>query len=113
MDLMNQAEKEGTPFTRALLLHFPEDATARRQDSEFMLGENILVAPVFKKGSETRAVYLPGPAEWTHLWTGEVFEVSEHGLHLSEVETPIGEPAVYVRNTEAWDMLEILSHYIP
>ena len=51
MDLMQKAEQEGTPFTRPLLLHFPEDATARKQDSEFMLGENLLVAPVFKKGA--------------------------------------------------------------
>jgi len=113
MDLMKDAEKQGTPFTRPLLLHFPEDATARRQNSEFMLGENILAAPIFEKGADSRSVYLPGPAEWTHLWTGDVYTVGEHGMHLNNFSTPIGEPAVFARNTEAYDMLQILSDIIP
>jgi alpha-glucosidase (family GH31 glycosyl hydrolase) len=41
-----------------------------------MLGENILVAPVFEEGAVSRDVYLPGPAEWKHLWTGEVYLVN-------------------------------------
>lgn len=38
-----------------------------------MLGENVLMAPVFADGQTSRDVVLPGPAEWTHMWTGEVY----------------------------------------
>ena len=47
MQLMQEANQKGTPFTRAMLLHFPHDARARIEHSQFMLGENILMAPIF------------------------------------------------------------------
>lgn len=50
-----------------------------------MLGENILVAPVFSAGiSDTRDVYLPGPATWTYLWHNKVYEVGMNGLLLKD-----------------------------
>ena len=68
--LMNEAEQDGTPFTRPLMLHFPNDPVARKEFSEFMLGECILMAPTFSETDTTRNVYLPGPATWTNVWTG-------------------------------------------
>lgn len=111
MDLMREAEKMGSPFTRSLMLHFPEDARARRSNSEFMLGENILVAPCVVAGDVARDVYLPGPAEWTHLWSGLTYSVDEHGLSLENFATPIGEPAVFTRDTESVRMSEVLKEY--
>ena len=95
-DLMVESSENGTPFTRSLMLHFPHDARARRENSEFMLGENILCAPIFKKKATKRDVYLPGPAKWTHLWSGTVYEVTESGMSLSDFDAPIGEPIVFV-----------------
>ena len=113
MDLMNESYEKGTPFTRALMLHFPNDKTAREQNSEFLLGENILCAPIFKKKATSRKVYLPGPAKWTHLWSGKVYDVSEEGMSIRKFEAPIGEPIVFVRDTDAYKMTEILTDYIP
>ena len=104
MDLMKQASRDGTPFTRPLLLHYPNDATARRQNSEFLLGENVLMAPIFKEGATSREVYLPGPAQWTHLWSGDVFNVDERGQTLVDFAAPIGEPAVFIRDTDSVKM---------
>lgn len=111
MDLMREAEKEGSPFTRSLMLHFPDDARARRENSEFMLGENILVAPVFLKGASARDVYLPGPAEWTHVWSGKTYSVGAKGLSMLDFPAPIGEPAVFTRDTEKVKMSNILREY--
>lgn len=111
MDLMRDAEENGTPFTRPLMLHFPNDHRARHESSQFMLGENILVAPVFNTGKDTRSVYLPGPAEWKHLWTGEVYSVGEEGHWIEKMATPIGEPAVFTQDTESVKMSEILKDY--
>lgn len=82
LDLMREAEEKGSPFTRSLMLHFPNDARARGENSEFMLGENILMAPTFLKGATERDVYLPGPAEWTHLWNGKTYSVTAKGLSM-------------------------------
>jgi alpha-glucosidase (family GH31 glycosyl hydrolase) len=74
---------KGTPVTRPLLLHFWDDERARNNDSEFMLGENILVAPYLEEGgAEMRDVYLPGPATWIYLWQGTVYEAPASGSLL-------------------------------
>ena len=112
MSLMEEASRLGSPFTRPLMLHFPDDAVARKENSEFMLGENILVAPVFEEGAKTRDVYLPGPAVWTHLWSNEKYTVESKGVDLMDFDTPIGQPAVFIRDTEQVKMTEILADYI-
>jgi len=76
-----------------------------------MLGENIMMAPIFKAGAVSRDVYLPGPAEWKQLWTGEVFSVGEHGLALEDFSCPMGAPCVFTRDTQEWNMSEILAGY--
>lgn len=111
LSLMNESQRLGTPFTRALMLHFPNDKRARAQNSEFMLGENILMAPIFKKDATSRDIYLPGPATWTHLWTGEVYEVDENGMSLQDFEAQIGEPAVFTQDTADVKMSYILRDY--
>lgn len=50
MQLMKEASVMGRPFTRHPMLHFAEDAKVRALLDEFMLGENILVAPAFAAG---------------------------------------------------------------
>ena len=54
MKLMKESYEEGRPFTRALMLHFPEDATVRAVIDEFLLGENILMAPIFGSNQTKR-----------------------------------------------------------
>lgn len=94
-------------------MSFPDDKHARKINSEFTLGENILVAPIVVEGDVSRDVYLPGPAEWKHLWTGDVYSVGEHGLKLSDFSAPIGQPAVFTRDTEAVKMSAILADIYP
>lgn len=45
--LMKAAQEKGTPVIRPLLLHWPNLLEAIKEDSQFMLGENILMAPIF------------------------------------------------------------------
>lgn len=65
-----------------------------------MLGENILCAPIFKEGATSRDIYLPGPAKWTHLWEGDVFDVDSDGMIIENFGVPLGQPAVFVRDTD-------------
>lgn len=57
------AHDQGLPIMRALFLEYPNDAETFRIDDQFMFGESMMVAPVVKKGSTKRAVYLP-QGEW-------------------------------------------------
>ena len=62
----------GRPMMRAMALNFPEDAACRWLDRQYMLGDSLLVAPVFSETGEVE-FYLP-PGRWTDLQTGETAE---------------------------------------
>lgn len=63
----------GLPMMRAMALAFPGDEIAARNDTEFMFGPNMLVAPVIVQGDRARDVYLP-QGTWYDWWTGERHE---------------------------------------
>lgn len=64
------AHTHGTPMMRAMLLEFPEDRTCDFLDRQYMLGDALLVAPVFSYEGEV-SYYLPA-GRWTHFLSGEV-----------------------------------------
>ncbi|OMF22207.1 alpha-xylosidase [Paenibacillus sp. FSL H8-0548] len=67
-----QATELGLPSMRAMVLEFPEDPTTEVLDRQYMLGDSLLVAPIFnEQGNVT--YYLPA-GKWTHLLTGEIVE---------------------------------------
>ncbi|MEV5607551.1 alpha-xylosidase [Streptomyces sp. NPDC052225] len=64
-----EARATGVPLMRPMLLEFPADPTARALDRQYMLGPDLLVAPVFSAEGDVE-YYLPA-GTWTHLLTGE------------------------------------------
>ncbi|MDI7418639.1 alpha-xylosidase [Cronobacter turicensis] len=60
------AHERGTPVMRAMMLEFPDDPACDYLDHQYMLGDSVLVAPVFSEAGDV-AFYLP-PGRWTHLW---------------------------------------------
>jgi alpha-D-xyloside xylohydrolase len=64
-----QAHTTNLPMLRAMVLEFPDDPTCRTLDRQYMLGDSLLVAPVFHDAKAE--FYLPA-GTWTHLLTGEV-----------------------------------------
>ena len=57
--LWKKAARTGVPPTRPLWLAYPSDPAARSQDQEWLLGPDLLVAPVVGQGASTRSVYFP------------------------------------------------------
>ncbi|MCB8968208.1 MAG: alpha-xylosidase [Ardenticatenaceae bacterium] len=67
-----EAAQKGTPLMRAMLLEFPDDPACDYLDRQYMLGDSLLVAPVFsEQGSVT--YYVPA-GRWTNFLTGMVVE---------------------------------------
>jgi len=66
------AHRDGLPVMRPMMMEFPGDPACLFLDRQYLLGDSLLVAPVF---SEDGLVdyYLPA-GRWTHLLTGEVRE---------------------------------------
>jgi alpha-D-xyloside xylohydrolase len=67
-----QASELGLPSMRAMVLEFPEDPTSELLDRQYMLGESLLVAPIFNEEGKV-SYYLPA-GKWTNFLTGEVVE---------------------------------------
>jgi len=65
----HQAHHEGIPLLRAMILEFEDDPTCKTLDCQYMLGESLLIAPVFNKQGEV-TYYVPN-GMWTKLLTGE------------------------------------------
>ncbi|WP_040948640.1 alpha-xylosidase [Gorillibacterium massiliense] len=63
---------EGLPMMRAMVLEFPEDPTTHHLDTQFMLGDKLLVAPIFNDKGNAR-YYVP-EGRWTDFFSGEVIE---------------------------------------
>lgn len=61
--------RTGVPMTRPLWLVDPRGARGPRGDDEWLLGDDLLVAPVVAEGARTRPVRLP-PGCWRHHGTG-------------------------------------------
>jgi alpha-D-xyloside xylohydrolase len=64
-----EAAHDGVPAMRAMLLEFPEDPTCETLDRQYMLGESLLVAPVFSE-DHTLRYYVP-EGTWTHFLSGK------------------------------------------
>lgn len=58
-----KAHDTGLPITRGLFMEYPNDTEAAKIDNQFIFGEELLVAPVLKKGERVKRVYLPD-GEW-------------------------------------------------
>lgn len=64
-----QARDTGTPVMRAMVLEFPDDPSCQTLDRQYMLGDDLLVAPVLSE--DGRVDYYVPAGIWTHLLTGE------------------------------------------
>ncbi len=91
-DLFYKGEKTGLPVMRPLVLHYPNDPEVRNLNSEFLAGENILVAPVLEQGATKRMVYLP-EGTWYDYWTGEKLEGKQYILK----DAPIDVCPIYIK----------------
>lgn len=94
--LMQEAAEFGHPLVRHPFLHYPKDPVASDLKYQWMLGSEILVAPVTKPGEVQVNVYIPG-GSWIHVWTEKEYRGGE--WHL--VDAPIGSPAVFYRKGSA------------
>ncbi|BFZ23821.1 hypothetical protein BsWGS_26861 [Bradybaena similaris] len=63
IDLAKNAMQTGEPIVRPLWWIAPKDHDALTVDSEFLLGDDLLVAPVLEKGARSRNIYLPA-GQW-------------------------------------------------
>jgi len=90
--LWRRAARTGMPIARPLWLAVPGDPVAARQDQEWMLGPNVLVAPVVTEGARARRVYFPRGC-WVDPRTGR----RRSGPGSARVAAPLGDLPYFIR----------------
>ncbi|AEB07818.1 glycoside hydrolase family 31 [Coriobacterium glomerans PW2] len=72
----------GIPLMRPVFLEFPEDVNSFGLDRQYMLGRNLMVAPIFNDEGAVK-YYLP-EGIWTNILTGKVYDVEKNGAWFDE-----------------------------
>jgi alpha-glucosidase len=76
--LFERASSHHTPIIRPTFYDFPDDERCFADCDDFMLGPDLLVAPVVEQGALERSVYLPaGPQGWFDFHTGQLYAAGQ------------------------------------
>lgn len=89
---LEEAHRTGVPLFRPLLLNYQDDANTYNIDDQFMVGEDLLVAPIMKPDVTRRLVYLP-PGDWYDYWTNKKYA----GGSMITVDAPLDTVPLFVR----------------
>ena len=88
--LEEEASLRGTPLVAHPWLYYSDDPETLTLQTQFMLGPDLMIAPVLHRGRRAVTLYLPR-GSWRHWWSGEVVS----GPCWIEVSAPLGSPAVF------------------
>lgn len=94
--LEQEAVSSGMPMVRAMCLHYPKDPVCWTLTQQYLLGADLLVAPVVQKGKNSVRVYLPDG-----MWYCPHSGTQYHGGRYYRLPAPIGKPAVLIRENGA------------
>lgn len=101
-ELAAEAATTSVPIVRHLAFVFPDDVGSRAISDEYLLGDDLLVAPVVTAGATSRSVYFP-PGAWFDVWTGTRVD----GPTTMTIDAPIGSPPVFALGTDRTDLRAI------
>lgn len=77
--------RTGVPTMRSMVLEFTEDRTCHYTDKQYMLGDSLLVSPIFN--DQGMAEYYLPKGQWTDFFTGRVVTggqwITEHHDYMS------------------------------
>lgn len=92
---MQELTGKGIPVMRPVFYHYDEE-WAYSEKTEYLLGRDLLVAPVYREGEVKKVCHLPNDS-WIHLFSGMEYQGGE-----VEILAPIGEPPVFIRKNSSY-----------
>jgi alpha-glucosidase (family GH31 glycosyl hydrolase) len=109
----DEARDRGLPIIRPLAMQFARDAECLRYSDEFMVGDEVLAAPVYSSATR-RTVYLP-MGIWTDLRTNQTHK----GRQVIEIDAPAETLPLFARNGSIFPLARteasqpMMVHYFP
>ena len=92
-NVMHAASETGVPPMRPLIFDYPADDSFILNDTDFLFGEDLLVAPVLRPGEREREVRLPA-GHWYDYWTDQGYD----GGREIRVPAPIDRIPIFVKS---------------
>jgi alpha-glucosidase len=89
---LEEAHRTGVPLFRPLVLNYQDDANTYNLDDEFMVGSDLLVAPILQPNQTSRMVYLPSGV-WYDLHGGKKYS----GGTMIRVDAPLEVVPLFMR----------------
>ena len=102
--LMKEGFETGLPVLRHMMIHYVHDHKTHFLTKQFLIGEDLLIAPVLDEGVDTVNVYFPYTSnekteEWIHLWSNEIYTSCSC---WRKINAPIGKPAIFYKMNSEW-----------
>ena len=74
--LIGEAADHGWPVMRHMMLVFPDNPSVFTEDLryQFMIGSELMIAPVHEEWVESVGVFLPRNITWVNVWTNVTYE---------------------------------------
>jgi oligosaccharide 4-alpha-D-glucosyltransferase len=110
---------KGLPLMRPMFFEEENNEKLLTMEDQYFWGHNLLVAPVFKKGQQSREVYLPKNNSWFDFYTGQKYD----GGTTANVSLTMENIPVFVRGgafipmvktfqtTDNYDLKELDVHF--
>jgi len=103
--LFRAASITGEPIVRPLVWHYPKDPNTFNLNDQFLIGRDLLIAPILAPGLRARAVYLP-KGQW-HRWGAD--ELFTGPIHVA-ADAPLSEMPIFVRAGAIIPMWPLAQH---
>ena len=91
--LFEEHTRTGAPVMRPLWFEYPGDQRTYTIEGEYLVGRDLLVAPVLTESATKRGVYFPAGDNWVDWWTGRTYE----GGRDYEIEAPLARLPLFAR----------------
>ncbi len=92
--LFRQAALTGDPIQRPFAWSYPDQPQLWSVDDQFLFGDHLLMAPVYKEGARQWPVKLPTGNKWIDWFTGEVYA----GGQMIAIPAPLDRPVLLLRD---------------
>jgi len=101
------AHKTGIPIVRSMFLNYQDDDESYSNEAQYqyMIGDNLLVAPVLSEFENSKKLYLP-EGKWLGWWDNKVYEGGQWIL----VDAPIDRIPLYIKQGSVIPMREKMEY---
>ena len=91
--IFHEHTETGVTVMRPLWLEYPSDVRTYLIEDQYLVGRDLLVAPVVHEGEIKRRVYFPQGDAWIDWWTGKRYD----GGKEEEIDAPIDRLPLFAR----------------